>query len=227
MTDRCELFTPKEKVLSRSEAVKEVKASFLKSFQAFQEWAAKNKIQLEELNQQSDDFLKRKQNNLLNARTNDTSKYAHDYRCQWMLFKSKYKTKLTSYTTKSEQKDSPAMVEITDALEIITHFELQLPVKISRSYTSFASLSEEEKQNTQNEANGIAKVVLLGIEKSFPAWETLIQNFPEMEKDCWEFLITLDKIRKRILLDFPNAEAFQRPGFDETPSELESKNNSI
>ena len=67
----------------------------------------------------------------------------------------------------------------------------------------------------QNDANGSAKVALIGVEKSIDAWGTLLKYFPETEDNILEILVLLETIKKDILNEFPNVNNFLRPGFDD------------
>lgn len=204
------------------EAMKEVKQNFQKTFELLQKWADANNVQLDDLSRETEENRLRRENNLANARTNDTSKFAQEYRAKVLEFNTKNKSKFEdakkSYAERANLDlpgDKKSLTEIVHALETIAWYEVQIPVKITRAYLSFAEFGEKTDNPIQNDYNGSAKVVLIGIENSFPAWETILKHFPELESECWTFLVLLDKIRKRILADFPQATAFVRPGFDE------------
>jgi hypothetical protein len=223
MTAHCEIFIPNEKSLSMEDAVKEVQQSFQKTFQLLQKWADENNIKLEDLNVESEANKLRREKNMTNARTNDTSKLANEYRMKVMEFKSKNKARFEAVKKTFAERaklelpnDRKQIAEIIHAYDTIAWYEIQLPVKITRAYMSLSESIDRDLDldPIQNDSNGSAKVVLIGIENSFPAWETLIKYFPELENECWGFLVLLDKIRKRILSDFPNVHEFIRPGFD-------------
>lgn len=222
MTAHCEIFIPNEKSLSMEDAVKEVEQSFQKTFQLLQKWADENNIALEDLNVESEGNKLRREKNMANARTNDTSKLANDYRMKVMEFKTKNKPRFEAAKKTFAERaklelpnDRKIITEIIYAYDTIAWYELQLPVKITRAYMSLAESIDRDLDPIQNDYNGSAKVVLIGVENSFPAWETILKYFPELENECWSFLVLLDKIRKRILIDFPLVTDFVRPGFDQ------------
>ncbi|MBK9591179.1 MAG: hypothetical protein IPO32_06655 [Crocinitomicaceae bacterium] len=222
MTDHCEIFIPNEKSLSMEDAVKEVQQSFQKTFQLLQKWADENNVTLEDLAVESEANKLRREKNLANARTNDTSKLANEYRMKLMEFKSKNKSRFEAAKKTFAERaklelpnDRKIITEIIDAYDTIAWYELQLPVKITRAYMSQAQFADTDLDPIQNDSNGSAKVVLIGVENSFPAWETMMKHFPELESECFAFLVILDKIRKRILADFPLVTHFVRPGFDQ------------
>ncbi len=204
------------------DAVKEVQQSFQKTFQLLQKWADENNVTLEDLAVESEANNLRREKNLANARTNDTSKLANEYRMKLMEFKSKNKSRFEAAKKTFAERaklelpnDRKIITEIIDAYDTIAWYELQLPVKITRAYMSQAQFTDADLDPIQNDSNGSAKVVLIGVENSFPAWETMMKYFPELESECFAFLIILAKIRKRILADFPLVTHFVRPGFDQ------------
>lgn len=101
---------------------------------------------------------------------------------------------------------------IEDAIEVINWYNIQIHVKLMRALQHELDLDDEDP--IQNDANGSAKVALLGTEKSLAAWGVLLQNFPEQEDSIFPILLLLEKIRKGILASFPNVNKFIRPGFD-------------
>jgi hypothetical protein len=102
---------------------------------------------------------------------------------------------------------------IEDAIEVINWYNFQIHVKLMRALQHELDLEYEDR--IQNDANGSAKVALLGTEKSLAAWGVLLQNFPEQEDSIFPVLLLLEKIRKGISVSFPDVDKFIRPGFDE------------
>lgn len=64
------------------------------------------------------------------------------------------------------------------------------------------------------DANGSAKVALIGIERSMAAWAGLLPHFPDQEHTILNLLATLQRLRRQVETAFPNARVFLRPGFD-------------
>jgi hypothetical protein len=194
-----------------------------RSLEFLQKWAVANNIILETIQKDSEEDFKRRQKNMTHARTNETSKLANDYRMLAMDFRSKNKQTIEQFKqhilAQSEQLSDKNLSTISDiefAARIIGWYEVQLPVRITQAYVGLSEYVETTTDPIQNDFNGSAKVVLIGIENSFVAWEVLLRHFPELGKQCVQPLILLDRIRKRILADFPNAGLFMRPGFDES-----------
>lgn len=101
-----------------------------------------------------------------------------------------------------------------DTTEIIHWYSFQIHVKLMRALRhGKPDLSFED--TIQNDANGSAKVALIGTERSLGAWGVLHRQLPEQEDEILNILILLEKIRKGIFDTFPQVNAFVRPGFDE------------
>lgn len=103
---------------------------------------------------------------------------------------------------------------IYEALEINNWFHIQIHVKLMRALRH-GKLDLSYEDPIQNDANGSAKVALIGVEKSIDAWGTLLKYFPETEDNILEILVLLKTIKKDILNEFPNVNNFLRPGFDD------------
>lgn len=220
---RCELFAGRERKLFTEESLKEIPQNFDETFQLLHDWATKNNITLDDLgNSTSEAEIKRREKNKRNARTNETSKLALDYRqnVSDFFYKNKSAFEIYNRDLKIEQElgmnsTLEKLARVNLAIESINWYMGQLAPRLTRAYLGLVESENIEVHTVQNDFNGSAKVALISVEKSFPAWETILKHFPEFENECWMFLVLLDKIRKRILVDFPHVNDFVRPGFDE------------
>jgi len=102
---------------------------------------------------------------------------------------------------------------IVDANEVIGWYQHQIYVKIRRALSGLPI--EPDEDPIQNDANGSAKVALIGIERSIGAWAKLTQHFPDQTDSILDILLHLDRLKKKLELEFPNARIFKRPGFDD------------
>ena len=76
----------------------------------------------------------------------------------------------------------------------------------------------EEGQNRGNDSiasNGAAKMVLELINRSIVVWWGILQFFPSQKKSIHDMVFLLMRLKKRIEKEFPQANEFIRPGFDE------------
>jgi len=90
-------------------------------------------------------------------------------------------------------------------------------VKLMRALTQCEPLADLGS-DMPKDSDGSAKVALIGTDRSIAAWAGLQQHFPEKADEILDFLLLLERIRKRTEKELPNARAFVRPGFDTEPS---------
>jgi hypothetical protein len=107
-------------------------------------------------------------------------------------------------------------VDINDCFEVISWYKHQIYVKLCRSAGGTIRSESESVENFQEDADGSAKVAIIGIERSITAWSALLQYLPEQEHSIFRLLIILNRILSMVEAAFPNARAFVRPGFDTT-----------
>jgi hypothetical protein len=105
----------------------------------------------------------------------------------------------------------------TEAVHDVYSLSLTIAAKTHRAVSSFEFNKDEETEldPVQNDANGSAKVVLLSVEQSTAAWNSIAQAGvvdPGLVKYLVEDLAVL---QKEVREQFPFAMAFVRPGFDE------------
>lgn len=97
---------------------------------------------------------------------------------------------------------------VFDPLEVIQWHHPQIPIKVRRALSS-----RREGRWGRSDANGSAKVALIGIDRSLAARQVLQQWCPETATH--QVLIdTLTELRHAVEREFRRARAFKRPGFD-------------
>jgi hypothetical protein len=102
---------------------------------------------------------------------------------------------------------------LRDCLDVIRWYQHQIWVKLCRAATGAIRAAMEDLECMQEDADGSAKVALLGIERSIAAWATLLKHFPDHE-DAIFAMGTLKRLLRQTEAAFPHARAFRRPGFD-------------
>ena len=73
---------------------------------------------------------------------------------------------------------------------------------------------EEDLGIEIEDANGSAKVALIGLDRSITAWAYILKIIPDEQDSLLPILALLSKIRRKTEEIFPNARDFKRPGFD-------------
>ncbi|MFK8008819.1 MAG: hypothetical protein AB8H03_20835 [Saprospiraceae bacterium] len=105
--------------------------------------------------------------------------------------------------------------ELNDALNSIYHYIYFIHTKIGRAIEGLHDEWMMEEYPIQNDANGTAKITLIAIEKSIAAWEVIRNQMPDAEDDILDILVLLSRLKGGMKKEFPQAEGFVRPGFDQ------------
>jgi len=100
---------------------------------------------------------------------------------------------------------------IKDTMDVIHWYQHQIYVKLKRAIIKDDSIDGEI---SNYDANGSAKVALIGMDRSIGAWGKLHEFFPEKTDAILDILLHLDRLRRRTEELFPQARSFKRPGFD-------------
>jgi len=108
-------------------------------------------------------------------------------------------------------------LKIQDCLEIIRWYQHQIYVKLCRAAGGLIRGEFEDNEYSPQDANGSAKVAIIGIERSIAAWGGLLHQFPDQENPILDLLVNLKRLLRQVDAAFPDARAFARPGLD-TPA---------
>ena len=121
----------------------------------------------------------------------------------------------------AEARPEEEAAAILDAVEVIHWYQYQIHVKILRALHGDMEEPLEILAGMPRDADGSAKVALIGIDHSIAAWRTLWTHFPDQEDAFLPILVHLERLRRNLEAAFPDARAFFRPGFDGMPPEDE------
>jgi len=121
--------------------------------------------------------------------------------------------------------------EIQDAVAVIRWYEFQIAVKITRGLIrdeieEYDDDEEADEYSTgsprQKDSDGSAKVALIGMERSIGAWARLREFLPAKSDSILPIIIHIEQLRRATEQEFPKAQSFVRPGFDEAPDRFVS-----
>ena len=107
-------------------------------------------------------------------------------------------------------------LKLDDAVKIIHWYQHQIYIKLMRAIHEKSYEGKEQFDQIQKDSNGSVKVALISIDRSINSWNILREDLSDQDDTILEILIHLDRLRKNIETEFPEARAFIRPGFDET-----------
>jgi hypothetical protein len=105
-------------------------------------------------------------------------------------------------------------LKIQDCLEVVSWYQHQIYVKLCRAASGMIRGELEDIEYAPEDANGSAKVAIIGIERSIAAWGGLMNHLPQLENSILDTLIALKGLLRQVDSAFPDARAFVRPGFD-------------
>ncbi|HUT34797.1 MAG TPA: hypothetical protein VNE39_15010 [Planctomycetota bacterium] len=113
-----------------------------------------------------------------------------------------------------DPEEEAALVQ--DAIEVIGWYQVLIHVKFMRALHGADSedILDDDGTPFPRDCDGSAKVSLLGIDRSIEAWGVLRRYLPAKSDSILSILVHLGRLRKRFEAAFPNARAFERPGFD-------------
>jgi hypothetical protein len=80
---------------------------------------------------------------------------------------------------------------------------------------AFEEVEDIVRNARLSDADGSAKVAMLGIERSLGAWTILRDAVPAEDAQIQDFQRRLARLRRMLDAEFPGARTFRRPGFDE------------
>ena len=106
-------------------------------------------------------------------------------------------------------------LDARDTIEIVRWYQHLIYVKVNRALYGKIQASEDSLEDDEYDANGSARVALIGIEKSIAAWGVLRTLYGRDNVQLQEILFYLQRLRRKIMNVFPGAQSFVRPGFDE------------
>ena len=125
------------------------------------------------------------------------------------------KTELT-LGVESHESAKKETSTIKDSLAVVQWYLAFIHVKLMRALMGkLSNNNEDDDDDSHRDSDGSAKIAIIAIERSMHAWSALFDILPDKEDDFLRILSMLEKIKTMTLKEFPRAQAFIRPGFDE------------
>ena len=122
-------------------------------------------------------------------------------------------------------------MQIQDAVAVIRWYQFQIAVKITRGLIrdeieDYEDAEESDEYSTgsprQKDSDGSAKVALIGMERSIGGWARMRELFPAKSDSILPIILHIEQLRRATEQEFPKAQSFVRPGFDEAPDRFVS-----
>lgn len=115
---------------------------------------------------------------------------------------------------KTLEESKSGLAEMKECHAIVGWYMHQIQIKLQRAMSS-TRYAEDDSPDSMYDANGSAKVALIGAERSLEAWQKLMTMIPATEDETITLLALLQKIIALTDQQFPGARSFKRPGFDD------------
>ena len=108
------------------------------------------------------------------------------------------------------------LCDLEDAREVIQWYQYQIAVKTMRALSGRKEELEEDPEimDFPKDSDGSAKVALIGIDRSMAAWRLMQLSLPDRVESIVPLILQLERLRRRVEKNFPQARDFIRPGFD-------------
>lgn len=230
-TSRCAVYedesnlTPEEMDMQNEAFWNRIGQNFMKAQELLHKAAEQIGIDLENLPEEPEDVQERRERIKIESRQHPISKLTLHYSGMardWLktqpgmlerLDTLKAELTLGLESTEGAKRETAA---IKDSLSIIQWYMTFIHVKLVRALMGKLKDDGWEVANGfQRDFDGSAKIALIGVDRSIQAWSALFDILPEKEDDFLKILAVLQKVRTMVKEEFPEAEAFIRPGFDE------------
>lgn len=120
----------------------------------------------------------------------------------------------------SQQQIKKETETIKDCLKVIQWYITFLEPKFMRALmgkeNDMLDGLNDGDEDTQRDYDGSAKIGVIAVDRCMQAWTQLFGLLPTQEDDFLRALSLLERIKKEVLKEFPDAMNFVRPGFDES-----------
>jgi len=174
---------------------------------------------LEKVDQLNEAFWEKKENDFAHLISHTSKNYAKSvdlwFNSNEYLFFEKEEEMNRIRLLSSHDNPIKEAMGINDATEVIRWYQWQIHVKLKRAIESASTEESPDFDEFPKDSDGSAKVALIGIDRTMPAWKILLTAFPEREKQILSFVAMLEHIKNRVETQFPHAKDFIRPGFDD------------
>jgi hypothetical protein len=136
--------------------------------------------------------------------------------CKWLDTNSEMLRNKANQLLMLHNKQDVAR-NFADALEVVQWYCFYISAKVHRSHFDLDNRLQEDNPDEDSlfDNRGSAKIAIIAINRSMEALSVLYPELKDHEDDILNFLSLLSKIKRYLLVIFPTAMEFKRPGFDD------------
>ena len=109
-------------------------------------------------------------------------------------------------------------VDLEEAFEVIRWYQYFIAAKVMRAIRGKMGEEEERCDDFPSDADGSAKIALIGIDRSIGAWAVIPRYNRLYTESVFEIISLLRLLKQAVEETFPRARSFIRPGFDSIDS---------
>ncbi len=124
----------------------------------------------------------------------------------------RYMDRVYWFLTKHEHQKVPRAIR--EPHEVVAWYFMFICVKLRRASKDGKRTALNAKIPCDSDANGSAKIALIGVENSIAAWSQIRDARPKLAPYASRRITDLAQIRMLIERHFPACRLFIRPGFD-------------
>ncbi len=104
---------------------------------------------------------------------------------------------------------------IAETLRVVQWYVPVIEIHLRRAATALAEEAAGQQGTTPRASDGHAKVVLLALDRSLPAWVQLREHFVgDFGDELLDLLLAGERLRRAVEERFPSARTFRRPELD-------------
>lgn len=238
-----DLADPEMRDISNEKFWRKMHNIFAETAELITEWAAEAGIDLDAVD--STEAMAQHDREMEAAKQHELSQATRAYA---FAVEEWFKQEPDSQATRNEGRNEEELT-IQNAIEVIRWYQFFIAAKTFRAVSGSDGLDLETEDDEifpnfltdddveddedldddtvmamaeRMDANGSAKVALVGIDRSISGWRSLQLSLPEKADSIKPMLIELESLRRSIEARFPRARDFIRPGLDEVNSRFVS-----
>lgn len=224
-TQQCRVFYDSQEQLKEIEEkddfVDIISRSLQKSLELLSKIAEEKGIDLDDIEVSDEDIQEEKQKQD-NARQHPLTKASQAYlkkTDEWLNQNDHLEEEKVKFYKNIDlgihlDESDKALRIIDEALNIINWYKFQMIVKLASAIRYYPHNPDFEDE-IQNMHHASVKIVLIGIENSMKAWQSLLDVYEDEKDFILDRLLQLHQLKKSILQQFPLVTKFKRPGFDD------------
>ena len=224
LAHRCKLFYHEQKQLAENDGkddfIEIVSQNLEKTVELLQDIAEEKGFDLEDI-KADDDAIEQEQEKFKDAQQHPMVLLTQSYlkeTIQWFEDHDHLEPEKNKFLKNIDlgiqlDESDKALRIIDEAISILNWYKFQMTVKLTSAIHSYPHDPRFEDK-VQNRHHASAKIVLIGVQNSMKALQSLLEIIQDDDGKIVDRLLELHRLQKMIHQHFPLLHQFKRPGFD-------------